>query len=139
MSGHVFYKDRWYGFDDGIYTAARVLELLSQDLRTSDAIFAEFPDTVNTPEIKVPFADDKKFAFITKFQKEAHFPEATISTIDGVRADFKDGFGLVRVSNTTPYLIMRFEGDTEGELTRIRADFYRELLRIEPSLKEILN
>ena len=138
VSGHIFYKDNWFGFDDGIYTAARTLELLSRDARTSSEIFATFPDTVNTPEIKVPCAEDKKFALIARFKQAAHFPSATINTIDGLRADFVDGFGLVRVSNTTPYLIMRFEGDTQEALQRIRADFYRELIRVEPQLQGLL-
>jgi len=138
VSGHVFYKDRWFGFDDGIYTAARALEILSHDPRTSDAIFAEFPEAVNTPEIKLPFADDKKFIFIEKFKKAAHFPDAQITTIDGLRADFVDGFGLVRVSNTTPYLIMRFEGDTREALNRIRTQFHQELIKVEPELRKQL-
>jgi len=138
VSGHVFYKDRWYGFDDGIYAAARLLELLSNDVRTGSEIFAALPNAINTPEIKVPFPDDKKFDFIARLQKEAYFPGADINTIDGVRAEFKDGFGLVRVSNTTPYLIMRFEGDTQEALNRIRHEFYREMIKLEPGMEKQL-
>lgn len=133
-SGHIFFKDRWYGFDDGIYAAARCVELLSRDARSSDAVFAAFPESISTPELKIAMADDKKFAFMDKLVKQTTFADAKVTTIDGLRADFKDGFGLVRSSNTTPYIIMRFEADNEDALVRIQKAFNEKLLALDPSL-----
>ncbi len=135
FSGHTFFKERWYGFDDGIYTGARFLELLAKDSRTSDQIFTALPDCMHTPELKLPMSDEMKFAFMDKLQKQIQFADAKVTTIDGVRADFKDGFGLIRSSNTTPYLIMRFEGDTAEALARIQKVFKEKLLAIEPGLQ----
>jgi phosphomannomutase/phosphoglucomutase len=128
MSGHIFFKERWYGFDDGLYTAARLLELLSSDPRPVDVIFDELPNTVNTPELQIRFAEGEHFKAIERMIALADFPEARITTIDGVRADFPDGFGLVRASNTTPVLVLRFEGDNEAALERIKERF-RGLIR----------
>lgn len=127
MSGHIFYQERWYGFDDGLYTAARLLELLSRDSRLTTEIFADLPDTVNTPELNIRFKEGEHYTAIEKLIAAADFPGAKITNIDGLRADFDDGFGLVRASNTTPVLVLRFEGDTEAALTRIQSAF-RELI-----------
>ncbi len=128
MSGHIFYQERWYGFDDGLYTAARLLELLSRDQRSPTDVFADLPDTINTPELNIHFEEGEHHAVIKKLVAAANFPDATITTIDGLRADFNDGFGLVRASNTTSVLVLRFEGDTEAALTRIQSAF-RELIQ----------
>ena len=135
MSGHVFFNDRWYGFDDAMYTAARLLELLSEDEREPAQIFHEVPDSVSTPELKVAMDDDKKFSFIEKLVAAADFgKQAAINTIDGLRIDFPDAWGLVRASNTTPYLIIRFEADSEEALARIQNQFRQALLDLESGL-----
>jgi phosphomannomutase/phosphoglucomutase len=135
MSGHVFFKERWYGFDDGIYTAARLLEILAKDTRDASAIFAELPNSVNTPELKFHIADEHKFLFMEKFAKQASFVNAAVTTIDGVRADFADGWGLIRPSNTSPYLVMRFEADTQDGLDRIKNIFREQLLAMDKNLQ----
>lgn len=135
LSGHIFFAERWYGFDDGIYAAARLLEILAKDSRTSNEIFADIPNSANTPELKLAMADDKKFQFMEKFIATAKFPEAKITTIDGIRIDFADGFGLVRPSNTTPAIILRFEGETEKALERIKNIFREQLLKTDENLK----
>lgn len=135
LSGHIFFKDRWYGFDDGLYTAARLLELLSRDSRPPAEIFAELPDSLNTPEMTIPLArEGVQFAFMDQFMAQAHFPEAQLNAIDGLRVEFKDGWGLVRASNTTPSLVIRFEGDNPEALTRIQSLFRSQLLQIDPEL-----
>jgi phosphomannomutase / phosphoglucomutase len=139
MSGHIFFKERWFGFDDGIYTAVRLLEILSADPRSTSEIFQALPDSVNTPELKLPMADDRKANFISQLQTEGHFPEANVNTIDGVRVDFSDGWGLIRQSNTTPCLVLRFEADTseglkEG-LKRIQTLFRTQLLALDQELE----
>lgn len=132
MSGHIFYQERWYGFDDGLYTAARLLELLSRDPRSPTDVFADLPDTINTPELNIRFKEGEHHAVIKKLVAQANFPDATITTIDGLRADFDDGFGLVRASNTTPVLVLRFEGDTKAALTRIQSAFRELIQKVAP-------
>jgi phosphomannomutase/phosphoglucomutase len=123
MSGHIFFKERWYGFDDALYTAARLLEILARDGRPVDAVFDELPDSVNTPELKLHTAEGEHHPLVDRLIAAADFPDATITTIDGLRVDFADGFGLVRASNTTPCLVFRFEADDAEGLARIQADF----------------
>ena len=137
MSGHFFFKERWYGFDDGIYSAARLLEILSGDLdeRTPEEIFATCPKGVSTPELKVEMAEGAHYRFMEKFRQKATFGDATLTTIDGVRADWPDGWGLVRPSNTTPVLVLRFDADNAAALARIQAVFREQLLAVDPSLK----
>lgn len=137
MSGHIFFRDRWPGFDDGMYAAARLLELLAADPRSSDQVFADLPDSVNTPEINVAFAEEgAHFAFMERLAAQATFPEArSILRIDGLRVDFADGWGLVRPSNTTPVLVLRFEAKNEAALARIQERFREQLLAIEPELE----
>lgn len=134
MSGHVFFKERWFGFDDGLYTGARCLEIIAQDERSSDAIFAALPKGISTPEINVPMADEKKFAFVEALIKKADFAEAKLVTLDGLRIEFADGWGLVRCSNTTPCLVLRFEADSDAALARIQADVKAAMLKVEPGL-----
>jgi phosphomannomutase/phosphoglucomutase len=137
MSGHFFFKERWYGFDDGIYAAARLMEILAGDLeeRTPEAIFATCPKGVSTPELKVEMAEGEHYRFIEAFRQKASFGDATLTTIDGVRADWPDGWGLVRPSNTTPILVLRFDADNETALKRIQQGFRQHLRAVEPGLK----
>lgn len=134
MSGHVFFKERWYGFDDGLYTGARLLEILSRHAQPS-ALLEALPQDISTPELKLEMQEGQPHALIERLQKEATFPEATsINTIDGVRAEYKDGFGLARASNTTPVVVLRFEGDTQEALDRIKAEFRSALGALAPDV-----
>jgi len=128
MSGHIFFKERWYGFDDALYTAARLLEILSRDSRSASEIFGELPDSVNTPELNLNMAEGEHHKLIAKLVANAKFDGAKLTTIDGVRADWEDGFGLVRASNTTPCLVFRFEGKNQQALDRIK-DSFRTLVK----------
>ena len=134
MSGHLFFKERWYGFDDALYAAARLCEVLSNDSRLPSAVFAEIPDTVNTPELRLEMQEGEHHALIGELAAEGDFSDGQICNIDGVRVDFEDGFGLARASNTTPTVILRFEADTEAALRRIQ-DLYRtQILALRPEL-----
>ena len=137
MSGHFFFKERWYGFDDGVYAAARLLEILGSDLqgRTPEEIFATLPKSVSTPELKIELAEGEHYRFMDKLRQQASFDEATLITIDGVRADWSDGWGLVRASNTTPVLVLRFEADNPVALKRIQQVFRTQLLAVDSQLK----
>jgi len=136
MSGHIFFKERWYGFDDALYTAARLLEILSQDKRSPSEVFSALPDAVNTPELKLEMENfGEHFELMQRIEEYCKFDNATVSNIDGIRADFEDGWGLVRPSNTTPCLVLRFEGDTEESLKRIQNQFREQLLKIDSALK----
>ena len=137
MSGHFFFKERWYGFDDGLYAGARLLEILASDfeVRSPQAVFDELPKGVSTPELKIEMEEGANYAFIERFQKTAKFEGARLIMIDGVRADWPDGWGLVRASNTTPVLVLRFDADTPTALGRIQNDFRTQLLAVEPGLK----
>jgi len=134
MSGHIFFKERWYGFDDGLYAAARLLEVLGKDARPATEVFASLPDSVNTPELNVTMQEGEPPRFIERLLASAHFEGAQVSTIDGLRADFEDGWGLVRASNTTPVLVLRFEADDQATLARIMDEFRRVMLQVEPGL-----
>jgi phosphomannomutase/phosphoglucomutase len=134
MSGHIFFKERWYGFDDGIYACARLIEILSGDPRSTAEVFAELPDSLNTPELNVSLAEGENFTFIEQLRALAQFPEARITDIDGLRVDFVDGWGLVRASNTTPSLVIRFEADNEQALARIQGQFRELMLQVKPDI-----
>ena len=134
MSGHIFFKERWFGFDDGIYSAARLLEIISLDSRTVDQVFSAFPVSHSTPEITVEVTDENKFAIIERLQREANWGDASLTTLDGVRADYPKGWGLVRASNTTPMLVLRFEGDSPEDLAQIQALFREQILALEPDI-----
>lgn len=134
MSGHVFFKERWYGFDDGIYSAVRLLEILSQDKRNAEQVFAAFPNDISTPEINIKVTEESKFTIIEALHRDAHWGEANITTLDGVRVDYPKGWGLVRASNTTPVLVLRFEAETEQELKRIQEVFRAQLYTVAPDL-----
>ncbi|PMR76285.1 phosphomannomutase/phosphoglucomutase [Billgrantia endophytica] len=135
MSGHIFFQERWYGFDDGIYAAARLLEILSHQELDADAFFARYPQDIGTPEINVQVTDENKFDLVERMAREGDFGENGIkTTLDGIRVDYPDGWGLCRASNTTPVLVLRFEGKNDQALARIRTCFEDALKRIDPSL-----
>jgi len=132
MSGHVFFKDRWYGFDDGLYAGARMLELLSR-LDDPTAELNALPQSSSTPELQLWLKEGENFAVIGEMQKSASFPGSDeIVTIDGLRVEYPDGFGLARSSNTTPVIVMRFEGESAEALARIQGEFRREILKVKP-------
>ena len=134
MSGHLFFKERWYGFDDALYAAARLCEVLSGDNRPPSTVFAEIPDTVNTPELRIEMNEGEHHALIQELVANGNFSGGSVCNIDGVRVDFEDGFGLARASNTTPTVILRFEADTASALERIQ-DLYRaQILALRPTL-----
>ena len=141
MSGHFFFKERWYGFDDGLYAAARLLEILSQREESVDEVMAEIPEPLSTPEIKVAVEEGTQHALVTLFAaaaqaQDSEFFAARLSTIDGLRADFADGWGLLRASNTTPALVLRFEGDDAQALERIRSLFRNQLAQLLPEVAD---
>lgn len=135
MSGHMFFKERWYGFDDGLYSAARLLEILGVDERASEEVFESFPEDASTPEIHIQVTDESKFTLVERLSAQGDFEGGDISTIDGVRVDYPDGWGLCRASNTTPVLALRFEAEDEAALSRIQQVFREQLLMVEPELE----
>jgi phosphomannomutase/phosphoglucomutase len=135
MSGHVFFRERWYGFDDGMYAGARLLEYVSAQPDVS-AVFERLPDSINTPELQVQLKEGENYALVEQLQKSARFPGArAVVTIDGLRVEYDDGFGLARSSNTTPVLVLRFEADNAAALKRIQEDFRRVLLEARPDVQ----
>jgi phosphomannomutase/phosphoglucomutase len=135
MSGHVFFKERWYGFDDGLYTGARLLEILSR-VKNPSATLNDLPDAVCTPELHMHTAEGENHALLAQLQKTAKFDDPKeIITLDGLRVEYTDGFGLARPSNTTPVIVLRFEADSEGALQRIQEDFRRIFQQAAPHLK----
>ncbi len=135
MSGHVFFNDRWYGFDDGLYTGARLLEILSRS-KDPSAVLNALPDAATTPELHIHTAEGANFALVDALKKTARFEGATeVITIDGVRVEYPDGFGLARPSNTTPVVVTRFEADNDQALERIKRDFRAAILAVEPGAK----
>ena len=133
MSGHIFFNDRWKGFDDGIYAGARMLEIIASE-DTKD-IFSELPNMVSTPELNVPTSDEEKFYLVEEFIKKTDFSNAKIIDIDGIRVEYEKGWGLLRASNTSPMLVLRFEAETEDDLNDIKTIFYENLKRIEPDIE----
>ena len=132
MSGHIFFAERWYGFDDATYTAARLLEILSRSKNPS-AVLDALPTSFSTPELNVVCAEGEPRRLVQQLLDTASFPGCTeIITIDGLRAEYADGFGLIRASNTTPVLVMRFEGHTPEALHRIEVDFMAALRVVKP-------
>lgn len=136
MSGHLFFNDeRWTGFDDGLYSAVRLLEILSRS-ESPSAVLHALPNAINTPELQIPAAEGMNKQFIAEFQRSCCFDDAeAVITVDGVRVEWKDGFALARASNTTPVIVLRFEGDTAEALKRIRKRFTEEMQRIQPELR----
>jgi len=132
MSGHVFFKERWFGFDDGLYAGARLLEILSKEADPSAAL-ENLPDALSTPELQIKLAEGENYALIDKLQASAKFEGAReVIRIDGLRVEYPDGFGLARSSNTTPVVVLRFEADNEAALERIQEDFRRVILSVKP-------
>jgi phosphomannomutase/phosphoglucomutase len=134
MSGHFFFGERWYGVDDGIYAAARLLEILAGTEEPPEAILNSLPSSYSTPELKVEMSEGENHRFIDEMQAKTRFEGAKVSTIDGIRADFEDGWGLVRASNTTPILVVRFDGESEKALERIKNVFRARMLEVNPDL-----
>jgi phosphomannomutase / phosphoglucomutase len=138
MSGHIFFKERWYGFDDGVYAAVRLLEILAQEKikgRSASQVLESLPNSSATPEINVACNEGEAHEICAKLQTEGVFENATaVHTMDGVRAEWADGFGLARASNTTPVVVLRFEADNAAAQARIQAVFARELRKIKPSI-----
>ena len=134
MSGHLFFKDRWYGFDDATYSACRLLEQLSNSSASISQQFANIPTSINTPELKIPVADKEKFSVMQLFTNNAYFADSTRITIDGLRIEFTDGWGLLRASNTTPCLVARFEADNLSSLDRIKLLFQEQLHAVDANL-----
>ncbi|MEO3693141.1 phosphomannomutase/phosphoglucomutase [Roseateles paludis] len=136
LSGHIFFGERWYGFDDGMYTAGRVLEILSR-AADGNKVLKALPNSFNTPELNVPCAEGEHHEVVTKLKALAtlaDFPGAQeLITIDGLRVEYADGFGLIRPSNTTPVLVLRFEGQTQAALERIQHDVLAQLKRVKPN------
>jgi len=136
MSGHLFFGERWYGFDDAMYTAGRLLEILSREKNPS-AVLDALPTSFNTPELNVPCAEGEHHAVVAELLAQVAdgrltFPAGEVGTIDGLRVDFADGFGLIRASNTTPVLVLRFEGHTPEALHRIDQQFMAILRSVKP-------
>lgn len=135
MSGHMFFKERWYGFDDALYAGARLLEILSRVPDLSAAL-ENLPDAVSTPELHVHTAEGENYTLMDTLKKNAKFEGAQeIIRIDGVRVEYADGFGLARPSNTTPVIVLRFEADTEAAIKRIQNDFRLALLAVKPGME----
>jgi phosphomannomutase/phosphoglucomutase len=135
MSGHIFFKERWFGFDDGLYGAVRLLEILAASGQDADSLFAQYPEDISTPELNIQVTDDNKFELVRRLAEEGQFGDGNINQIDGIRVDYTDGWGLCRASNTTPMLVLRFEAKTEQALDRIRSTFVDELEKIQPGLE----
>ena len=135
MSGHLFFKERWYGFDDAIYAAARLCELLSRRSESPSEVFSQIPDTVNTPELRLEMNEGEHHQLIFELVAQGKFEGGQTCKIDGIRVDFDDGFGLARASNTTPTVILRFEADTQEGLERIQACYREQILALRPKIQ----
>jgi phosphomannomutase/phosphoglucomutase len=133
MSGHIFFNDKWYGFDDGHYSGARIIELISKNNKPISELENDLPILYSTPELNINVTDDVKFKIIEDFSKQCSLDGEKI-TIDGLRINFDNGWGLLRASNTTPKLVLRFEGDSIDDLNQIKKDFLNELSRICPDI-----
>ena len=131
MGGPIFFKERWFGSDDGTYAGCRLLEIVSRHPDPS-AVLDALPTSHSTPELNVKCEEGEPHRVVAELVKKAHFPNAQVSTIDGVRVDWPDGFGLVRASNTTPVLVLRFEGQTQEALHRIEGEMLALLRSVKP-------
>src|SRR5690606_11242737 len=134
FSGHLFFNDRWHGFDDGLYAAARLLEIIGLREQSLDDIVATFPATVATQEIKVAVSDEEKFAFVEALRLAGNFGDGAIIAIDGIRVEYPDSWGLIRASNTAPALTLRFEADSQEALQRIQGIFKAQLHKLDQPL-----
>ena len=138
MSGHIFFNDKWYGFDDGVYSGARVLELIIKKKKSISNLNRELPQLFSTPELNIEVSEESKFEIVKQFSSKCSLDGEKV-LIDGLRMNFKNGWGLLRASNTTPMLVLRFEGDTEESLIQIKNKFINELARICPDIDINLN
>lgn len=134
FSGHICFSERWYGFDDGIYAGARLLEIVGSQTAGLDELMEEFPQSVSTPELKLPVDELEKFNIVNSLLEQGDFADGAISTLDGIRVDFSDGWGLVRASNTGPCLTLRFEADDKPGLERIKSVFRQQLHKVDEKL-----
>ena len=134
MSGHIFFNDRWPGFDDGIYAGARMLEIIANSEQEDS--FVNVPNMLSTPEINIPAADEEKFQIVKTFIENSEFNDVKIVSIDGVRVEFETGWGLLRASNTSPCLVLRFEAETNDDLNKIKEIFYLGLKSIKPNINK---
>ncbi|UJJ33372.1 phosphomannomutase/phosphoglucomutase [Halopseudomonas maritima] len=134
MSGHLFFKERWYGFDDGLYSACRLLELLSMQPDSADAVMARFPAGISTPEINLTVGEERKFEIVRALAEQADWGDGQVTSLDGIRVDFANSWGLIRASNTTPVLVLRFEADSSEELNRVKTLFRERLQAVAPDL-----
>ena len=136
MSGHIFFKERWYGFDDALYSAARLLEIMSNQLRQARVVFSALPDSVNTPELKINMEEGEHFKFMERLTAmSSSFTDAEVTLIDGIRVDYADGWGLVRASNTTPCLVLRFEGKNKASMAKVQEKFREVLTELQSDIK----
>ncbi|MGH8603812.1 MAG: phosphomannomutase/phosphoglucomutase, partial [Gammaproteobacteria bacterium] len=135
MSGHIFFKERWYGFDDALYASARLLEILVEQSKPPAAVFAELPGGVATPELRLDMPEQRHAQFMRDLVSSARFETGEVFTVDGLRVDFKEGWGLVRASNTTPCLVLRFEADHQAALETVQDRFREKLLALDPTLR----
>ena len=133
MSGHIFFNDKWYGFDDGHYSGARIIEIISNKGKSISSINNEFPQLFSTPELNINVTDESKFNIVKEFSEKCSLKGDKV-TIDGLRINFKNGWGLLRASNTTPKLVLRFEGNSPYDLDEIKNGFINELSRICPDI-----
>lgn len=134
MSGHICFGERWFGFDDGIYSAARLLEIVGSQTEGLDELLAEFPSSLSTPEILIEVDDEAKFNIMDQLHETASFDDGSITTIDGIRVDYSDGWGLIRASNTSPMLTLRFEADDESAMDRIKGIFREQIQAVNKDL-----
>ncbi|MPN29191.1 Phosphomannomutase/phosphoglucomutase [bioreactor metagenome] len=135
MSGHMFFKERWFGFDDGLYSGVRLLEILSRHA-DGNAVLKALPDAVSTPELHIKMNEGEPFELVKRLKEQAGFNGAEeVITLDGVRVEYADGFGLARPSNTTPVVVLRFEADNQAAIERIQADFRRAIEAVWPGVK----
>ena len=135
MSGHIFFKERWFGFDDALYAGARMLEILGRHKAKSAEVFAGLPGGVATPELRIMLAEKHHARFMQDLRAIIDFKDVEISDIDGIRVEFRNGWGLIRPSNTTPCLIARFEADDSQGLEQIQASFREVIKKVTPELK----
>ena len=135
MSGHIFFAHRWFGFDDGLYSAARLLQILTSQSLSASELFAQLPQGVATSELEWPMEEGESVRFMQRFIAQAEFDKGEYCTLDGLRVDYADGWGLVRASNTSPNIVLRFEGDDAEVLERIKTAFRQQILRLEPNAR----
>jgi phosphomannomutase/phosphoglucomutase len=134
MSGHIFFNDQWYGFDDGHYSAFRLIEIIKNSESSLNSLFSNLPKAYSTPEINIDIDEDRKFKIVKDFVSKSDFGEAEKITIDGLRVNFHDGWGLLRASNTTPKLVLRFEANSPKRLEEIQSIFLNQLKRIDETI-----